>query len=77
MDLFGLTFGLKSRYFAFGDWIRGISLFLSGRGVDFSDRSRDLDLGLSRTIFGVFVSPCNFGGAADFTLGVFCPTYNL
>ena len=69
MDLFFLTCGLKSRYFDFGDWIRGISFvfFISGRG-DFSiDRSRDFDLGRSRAIFGV-LSP--FGGAADFTLGV-------
>ena len=68
MDLFFLTCGLKSRYFDFGDWIRGISVvfLISGRG-DLSDRSRDFDRGRSRAIFGV-LSP--FGGAADFTLGV-------
>lgn len=73
MDLFFLTCGLKSRYFAFGDWIRGISFvfLISGRG-DLSDRSRDFDRGRSRAIFGV-LSP--FGGAADFTLGVLWPRF--
>ena len=71
IDLFFLTCGLKSRYFDFGDWIRGISFvfLISGRG-DLSDRSRDFDRGRSRAIFGV-LSP--FGGAADFTLGVLWP----